>query len=336
MSAEKIIADIKKKNFKPFYWLEGEEPFFIDEIMNYAEHHILTESEASFNLSIFYGKDADWTSVINACRRYPMFAERQVVLLKEAQQMKDSDLERLEGYFENAMPSTLLFVSYKDKKIDARKKIAKTIKTKGELYSTKKIYDNQLPEWVNAMLFQQGLAMSPKAVAMLVDNIGNDLGRMKNEVEKLMLNLSNRKTITEDDIEKYIGVSKEYNVFELQNAIGNKNFVKAYRIIQYFEKNPKAGPIQLILPSLYSFFSKVYTIFSASSTNEKEIAMSLGINAFFMKDYMAAVKNYQYAGVEKILLLLHHYNLKSIGINNNSTNTSDADLMKEFIVKAMT
>ncbi len=334
MSAEKIITDFKKKNFKPYYWLEGEEPFFIDEVMNFAEHHLLSESEASFNLSVFYGKDANWADVMNACKRYPMFAERQVVLLKEAQQMKDTDLEKLDPYFENPLSSTVLVVSYKEKKLDARKKIVKTIKAKGELLTTKKMYDNQLPEWVNGMVLQHGLSINPKSVAMIVDNIGNDLSRIKNEVEKLAVNLGNRKNISEDDIENYIGVSKEYNVFELQDAIGKKNLPKALKIIQYFEKNPKAGPIQLILPSLYSFFSKAYTIFSATSTNEKEIAAQIGINPYFIKDYMAAVKNYQYAGIEKILLLLHHYNLKSVGINTSSNN-SDADLMKELVVKIM-
>jgi DNA polymerase-3 subunit delta len=334
MSAEKIIADLKKKNFKPFYWLEGEEPFFIDEIMNYAEHKILSQSEASFNLTVFYGKDADWAAIINACRRYPMFSENQVVLLKEAQQMKDTDLEKLEGYFENPLKSTIFVVSYKDKKIDARKKIAKTIKSKGELFSTKKMYDSHLPQWVNEMVVNHGLTINPRSVAMIVDNIGNDLSRIKNEVEKLSVNLSNRKNITEDDIETYIGVSKEYNVFELQDAIGKKNLPKALRIIQYFEKNPKAAPIQLILPSLYSFFSKAFTIFSAPSSNEKDIATATGINPYFIKDYMAAVKNYQYEGIEKILLLLHHYNLKSVGIGNTSNNT-DADLMKELVIKIM-
>jgi len=335
MSAEKIISDFKKKNFKPYYWLEGEEPFFIDEIMNYAEHKILSESEASFNLSVFYGKDANWADIMNACKRYPMFAERQVVLLKEAQQMKDTDLDKLDAYFENPLSSTVLVVSYKDKKLDARKKIVKTIKAKGELFTTKKMYDNKLPEWVNGMVLQHGLNINPKSVAMIVDNIGNDLSRIKNEVEKLAVNLENRKTITEDDIENYIGVSKEYNVFELQDAIGKKNLPKALKIIKYFEKNPKAGPIQLVLPSLYSFFSKAYTIFSATSSNEKDIAIQIGINPYFIKDYMAAVKNYQYEGIEKILMLLHHYNLKSVGINNSSHNT-DADLMKEFVVKIMT
>lgn len=335
MSAEKIITDLKKKNFKPIYWLEGDEPFFIDEVMNFAEHHILSESEASFNLSIFYGKDADWASVLNACRRYPMMSDKQVVLLKEAQQMRTDDLEKIESYFENPLISTIFVISYKDKKLDARKKIVKNIKSKGELFTTKKIYDNQLPEWINSIVHNNGLTINPKAIAMLVENIGNDLSRIKNEIEKIIVNLGKRKSINEDDIELYIGVSKEYNVFELQDAIGKKNLSKALKIIQYFEKNPKAAPIQLILPSLYSFFSKVYSIFSAPSKNEKEIAIWLGINPYFIKDYLAAVNNYQLKGIEKILLLLHHYNLKSVGIGNNSSTTSDANLLKELVVKIM-
>ncbi len=331
MSVDSIISDLKKKKFKPIYWLEGEEPYFIDEVMNFAEHNILSESESSFNLSIFYGKDTQWPDVVNACRRYPMFSEVQVVLLKEGQQMKD--IEELESYIENPLPSTLLIVSYKDKKLDARTKFAKTIKTKGELLSTKKIYENQLPEWVNGIVKQHQLTITQKANLLLCENIGNDLSRIKNEIEKIAVNLKSSKNITDEVIEQFVGVSKEYNVFELQEAIAKKNLSKAIRIIQYFEKNPKAGPIQLILPSLYSFFSKVFLIFSANGNDEKSLAASIGINPYFMKDYVQASKNYQYEGVEKVLLLLHQYNLRSIGINDNNTN--DADLMKEFVVKAI-
>jgi len=331
MSAEKILSEFKKKNFKPIYWLEGDEPFFIDEIINYAEHNILSESEANFNLSVFYGKDADWAAVVNACRRYPMFSEKQVVILKEAQQMRDSDLEKLESYIENPLSSTIFVASYKDKKLDARKKFTKIVKAKGEVLTTKKIYDNQLPEWVNGMVIQHGLSITHKAVAMVVNNIGNDLNRIKNEIEKLSVNLNGRKSITEDDIERFIGVSKEYNVFELQNAIASKNLSKAIKIIQYFEKNPKAAPIQLVLPALYGFFSKTYTVLSVNSNDDRTVAAALGINPFVVKDYMLAAKNYQLNGVEKVLLLLHHYNLRSVGIKDN--NTSDAELLKEMIVK---
>ena len=331
MSVEKIISDWKKKVFKQIYWLEGEEEYFIDKAIDYAEHHILNESEASFNLSVFYGKDANWAEVLNACRRYPMFAERQVVLLKEAQQMKD--IEKLEPYIETPLSSTVFVVSYKEKKLDARKKFAKLVKENGVLVTTKKMYDKDVPAWTQELVHSKGLTISPRGLALLVDHIGNDLTRIDNEIDKLSVNLGKGTNITEDDIEKYIGVSKDYNVFELQAALAAKDLARSIRIIQYFEANPKAGPIQLILPSLYSFFSKVFMIFGAGTNDEKTIATSIGVNPYFMKDYLQAARLYSYPGVEKVLLLLHQYNLKSIGVG--STATEDASLMKEMVVKML-
>jgi DNA polymerase III subunit delta len=330
MSAEKIITDWKNKNFKPIYWLEGEEPYYIDMVVNYAEHKILNESEASFNLTVFYGRDADWASVVNACMRYPMFAEKQVVLLKEAQHMKD--IEKLENYVNKPLASTVFVIAYKDKKLDGRTKFNKLIKEKGELVTTKKLYDNQLPEWTGQMITSHGLTINPKALALLVDHIGNDLNRLQNEVEKLSVNLAARKNITEEDIETYIGISKEFNVFELQDAIAQKNLAKAIRIIQYFAANPKAAPIQLLLPTLYSYFSKIYSIYGMENKSEQAL-FGIFRNNFAVKAAQLAMKNYGYDGVEKVLLLLHQYNLKSIGINDNGT--EDADLMKEMVVKIM-
>jgi DNA polymerase-3 subunit delta len=332
MSVEKILGDWKKSKFKPVYWLEGEEEFYIDQLVSYAEHSILSEAEAGFNLTVFYGKDADWTAVINACRRYPMFAERQVVLLKEAQQMRDID--KLEAYIDKPQPSTVFVVAYKEKKIDGRSKLAKMLKDKSELYTTKKMYDNQLPEWTAGLIVSKGYEITQKALLLLVDHIGNDLSRINNEIEKLLVNLADRKTITEDDIERYVGISKEYNVFELQDAFAKKDRVKAIRIIQYFEGNPKAGPIQLILPSIYNFFSKAYMIFAQPGGDEKGIAAAIGVNPYFVKDYLAAVRNYGYEGIESGLLLLHTYNLKSIGIG--SVNAEDGSLLKELVIKMMT
>jgi DNA polymerase III subunit delta len=329
MAVEKIIAEWKKNVFKPVYWLEGDEEYFIDKATNYAEHHILSENEASFNLSIFYGRDASWPDVINACRRYPMFAERQVVLLKEAQQMRD--IEKLEAYVENPLQSTVFVVAYKNKKVDGRTKFAKILKEKCVLISTKKMYDNQLPEWTQEMIQSKGLSISPKGLALLVDHIGNDLTRIDNEIEKISVNLGKRKTISEEDIEEFVGVSKEFNVFELQAALAKKDLSKAIRIIQYFEANPKAAPIQLILPSLYSFFSKVFMVFGAGTTDEKGIATAIGVPPFFIKDHIHAAKAYDYAGVEKALLLLHNYNLKSIGVNN--AGAEDGSLLKEMVIK---
>ena len=329
MSVEKILGDWKQKKFKPVYWLEGEEVYYIDQVMNYAEHHILSEADAGFNLTIFYGKDAQWPEIVNACMRYPMFAEKQVVLLKEAQQMKDID--KLEAYIDKPLSSTIFVVSYKEKKVDGRSKLAKLLKDKGEVLSTKKMYDNQLPEWTKELIASKGFSITPKALMLLVDHIGNDLARINNEIEKLAVNLVSRKNITEDDIEEYIGISKEYNVFELQEALGKKDLGKAMRIIQYFEGNPKAGPIQLVLPTVYNHFAKVFTIFGMNDKSENAIKSLFYNNPFAARSALETVKLYGYEGVERVILLLHQYNLKSIGINDGGT--EHASLMKELAVK---
>lgn len=332
MSAEKILSDWKKNSFKPIYWLEGEEAYFIDVLVDYAEKKLLTEAEAEFNLTIFYGKDAEWADVVNACKRYPMFAEKQVVLLKEAQQMRE--IEKLLGYIENPLSSTIFIVSHKEKKLDGRGKLASALKkSKAEILTTKKLYDNQLPDWAGNIVKSHGLTIAPKALIILVDHIGNDLSRIENEIQKLMLNLGSRKSITEDDVENYIGVSKEFNAFELQAAIAQRDLAKSIRIIQYFESNPKAGPIQLVLPSVFNFFSKLYVLLSLSNASESSAAAALGVSPFFIKDYYAAARKYDFPSVERVLLLLHEYNLRSLGVHNGSAN--DAGLMKELVVKIM-
>jgi len=258
-----------------------------------------------------------------------MFAERQVVVLKEAQQMRD--IEKLEGYIEHPLSSTVFVVSYKDKKVDGRSKLAKLLKQKAVYITTKKIFDSQLPEWTQELLQEKQLSITPKGLALLVDHIGNDLTRIENEIEKISINLGKRKSITEDDIEQFVGVSKDFNVFELQAALAKKDLSKSIRIIQYFEANPKAAPIQFVLPSLYGFFSKVFMVFGAASRDEKTMAAALGVNPYFVKDYLQAANLYEYQGIERILLLLHQYNLKGIGINN--VGTEDGSLMKEMVCK---
>ena len=331
MSVEKIIGDWKRKLFKPIYWLEGEEDYYIDLLMNYAEHKILPESEAGFNLSIFYGKDANWSDVVNACMRYPMFAEKQVVLLKEAQQMKD--LEKLENYIKAPLASTVFIISHKEKTINKTSKLGKYIKKECELFNSEKVRDYKLVEWVTDYLKSQDFTMTPKAIQLLTEHLGNDLSRIVNELEKLTLNIGQRKSITEDDIEKYVGVSKEYNAFELQAAMSKKDLVKAMQIIQYFESNPKAAPIQLILPALYGFFSKLYVIFGMVDKSEAALRPLFYNNPYAVKEALSTMKMYGYEGIERSLLLLHDYNLKSVGVNSNGT--SDASLLKEMVVKMM-
>ncbi|HEY5462247.1 MAG TPA: DNA polymerase III subunit delta [Hanamia sp.] len=329
MNTNLIITEWGNNNFKPVYWLEGEEDYFIDEIMEYAEKKILSSSDAEFNQTVFYGKDANWADIVNACRRYPMFSERQVVLLKEAQQMKD--IEKLESYIENPLNSTVLVVSYKGKILDGRGKFSKLIKKKGEVFLSKKIYDNQLPSWVSSYLQINGFQITPKALNLLVDHIGNDLSRIVNEIEKLSLNLGKEKNITEDDIEKYIGISKEYNIFELQKAYSKKDQAKAIRIVQYFEANPKAVPIQLVLPSLYSYFSKILPIYQMNDKSERALKPLFSFNSHLVDQVLETIKNYTFSQVEQIIILLHDSNLKSIGID--SSGVSSGSLMKELSYK---
>jgi DNA polymerase-3 subunit delta len=331
MPISKIIDNWKNKVYDAVYWLEGEEPFYIDQAVEYAEHHLLTEAEKAFNLTIFYGKDADWTQVVNACKRYPVAAEKQVVILKEAQHM--GQIEKLLSYVENPLRTTIFVVAHKDKNVDGRSAFAKVLKSKAIMVSTKKMYDNKLPEWVNSWIAERGFQIAPKAVQIIVDHIGNDLSRIQNELEKLIVNLGSRKKITEDDIEKYIGISKEYNAFEFQDAVAQKNFSKSIKMIQYFESNNKAAPIQLILPTLYAFFSKLYAIYGLGTSDERRIASELGIAPFLVKNYTAATRHYSYGKVEHILLLIQEYNLKVIGINNGGN--TDGDLLKELVIKIM-
>ena len=330
MSAEKIISDWKSKKFKPYYWLEGDEAYYIDKVIDYAEHHLLTESEASFNLTVFYGRDADWTKVINACTRYPMFAERQVVLLKEAQHMKD--IEKLESYISKPMPTTIFVVGFKEGKLDGRKGLSKKLaKAGGEVLQTKKMLDYQMPDWVKGMVKEKGYDIAPNALQLLIDHIGNDLNRLENEVDKVCINLGDKKLIDADAIDKFVGISKEFNAFELQAAVGKKDIARAIRIIQYFKGNPKAGAIQMVLPAMYGFFSKVLMIFEMADKSENSVKSLFSFNIGAARDGLIASKMYGYEGVEKILLLLHEYNLRAIGINDGGT--EDADLMKEMVIK---
>lgn len=330
MSYETILQELKKRKYKPVYWLEGEEDFFIDQLSSYIENNVLSEAEKGFNLTVFYGKDANWSEVVNACRRYPMFAELQVVMLKEAQVMKD--LEKLEVYIEKPLNSTLLVVAHKQGKLDGRTRLARLVKEKGEVLSTRKLYDNQLPEWVVNYTAEKGFSIAEKACLLLVDHIGNDLSRMINEIDKLLLNIRDKKNIDDRDIEKYVGISREYNVFELQAALGKKDMAKAMKIVQYFAANPKAAPIQMVLPALYAFFQKVYLVFGANTRNEREVAAFLGLkNSFFVKDYLSAARNFGLEGAERAILLLHQYNLRSIGIND--AGYEDGELLKEMVFK---
>ncbi len=331
MSAEKILTGWKQNKYKPIYWLQGEEEYYIDMLINFAEHELLPESEAGFNLTVFYGKDADWTAIINACKRYPMFAEKQVVLLKEAQHMKD--IEKLESYVTSPLGSTIFIVAYKGKSLDKRTKLHKALLAGAEMFNSEKIKEYKVQEWIGELVKSKGYSIKPKCITLLEEHIGNDLSRIANEIDKLSLNLAGKKIIEENDIEKYIGISKEYNVFELQDAIAKKDLLKALKIIQYFESNPKAVPIQMALPALYAFISKTYTAFGMPDTSDNTLKPLFYFNVNALQQGKLMMKNYGYPGVERLLLLLHHYNLKSVGVGDSGT--AGPLLMREMVAKMM-
>jgi DNA polymerase-3 subunit delta len=331
MSVEKIIGSWKKKIFKPVYWMEGEEEYYIDQVINYAEHKLLNVSEAEFNLTVFYGKDADWAEIINACRRYPMFAEKQVVILKEAQHMKEID--KLEAYIASPLTTTIFVVGFKAKGVDKRTKLYKILQTNAEVLTTKKIAEGKMQEWIIELALSKGYSINPKSAALLEEHTGNDLSRIANEIDKLSVNLQYKKTIDDDDIEKFIGISKEYNVFELQAAVAKKDLAKCIKIINYFDANPKAAVIQLVLPALYGYFSKIYAVYGMSDKSDSALRPLFYFNPIALAQAKDAMKNYNYNGVERIILLLHHYDLKSKGVGDSGT--SGAMLMKEMVVKMM-
>lgn len=323
-----IIKAWESKKFKPVYWFEGEEVYYIDELINYAETSILPEAEASFNLSIFYGKDSSWADVVNACMKYPMFSDRQIVILKEAQQMKDLDL--LSNYIQKPLHSTIFIVAHKNKALDARTSFAKLVKSATEYVKFEKVKDHKLPDVVKNLVQSRELSIGNKALMMLIEHIGSDLSRINNELDKVMVNMGGKKEITEELIEEFIGISKDYNVFELQRALGNKDIARSLRIVGYFESNPKSATIHSVVPVLYSFFSKALSV-SVAAKSGGNIESETGIRGFLLSDYYETAKRYSTEQLEKVIILLNNFNLRSVGVNDPGS--SQGSLMKELVMK---
>ena len=339
MTASDIIKDLKNRKYKPLYLLHGEEPYFIDMVSNYAEHKLLPEAERGFNQTVFYGKDTDIMAVLNAAKRYPMMAEYQVVLVKEAQDMKwgrdDDDkksINPLLSYLENPLPSTILVFCYKYGKFDKRKKTYKAIEKNGIIFESAPLYDSKVPAWIESYISDKGYQINQQASAMLAEYLGNDLSKIANELEKLMLNVAAGQAITLQHIQDNIGISKEYNVFELQTALSRKDPFKVNQIINYFEANPKANPIVLVLGNLNNFFSKVLLYHYVKDKTPQNLARELGVNPYFIKDYELAARSYNYGKAMQIISLLREYDLKSKGVDSGSGN---GELMKELMFKIL-
>ncbi|MGJ8665759.1 MAG: DNA polymerase III subunit delta [Patiriisocius sp.] len=326
--AKEIVTNIKNGDIKPIYFLMGEEAYYIDAISDYIEKTVLSEEEKGFNQMVLYGRDVTIDDIVGNAKRYPMMAELQVVIVKEAQDLSRT-IENLVSYVENPQPTTVLVLCYKYKKLDARKKLSKAVKKSGVLFESKKLYDNQIPDWIKRTLASKGYTISPKAAQMLTEFLGTDLGKINNELEKLQLILKPGEQITPQVIEENIGISKDFNNFELQNAIGERDIKKAFSIIQYFAQNPKNNPIVMTVSLLYGFFVKVLKYHSL--TNKASAAKELGVNPYFLKDYEKAARNYPMKKVSGIIATIREVDMKSKGVG--AANMSQGDLLKELLVK---
>lgn len=326
----KIVNDIKNGIIKPIYFLMGEEAYYIDKISDFIEKTILTEEEKGFNQTVLYGKDVTVEDIISAAKRYPMMADRQVIIVKEAQELIRT-IDKLESYAENPMASTVLVFCYKYKTLDKRKKVTKNIAKTGLVFESKKLYDNQVGDWIKRILAGKKYSIEPKAQAMLVEFLGTDLGKINNELEKLQIILPINSTITAKDIEENIGFSKDFNVFELRKAIGERNQLKAYKIADNFAQNPKENPIIMTTSLVFGFFIQLMKYHGLKDRNPKNVAAVLGVNPFFLKDYDLALKNYSMKKVSQIIATLRDVDVKSKGVGVNAL--SQADLLREMLYK---
>lgn len=326
----KIVNDIKSGNIKPIYFLMGEEPYYIDKLSDYIEEKVLSEEEKGFNQTVLYGRDVSIEDIISTAKRYPMMAERQVVIVKEAQDLIRT-IDKLDSYAENPMPSTVLVFCYKYKTLDKRKKLTKLLAKNGLVYESKKLYENQVGEWIKRVLSGKKYAIEPKASAMLVEFLGTDLSKINNELEKLQIILPAGSTITPKHIEENIGFSKDFNVFELRKALGERNQLKAYTIAENFAQNPKDNPMVVTTSLVFGFFIQLLKYHGLKDKNPKNVAAVLGVNPFFLKEYDVALKNYPMKKVSQIIGALRDIDVKSKGVGANAM--SQSDLLREMLYK---
>jgi len=328
---KEIIKQFKDKNPKPLYLLHGDESFYIDEITDAANKYILDESERDFNLTVLYGKDADMGQLQEQVKQYPMMAERQLVIVKEAQDIKSWGV--MEAYFDNPSPTTVLILAHKHKKADSRKKFFKSIKKNGVIFESKKLYENQVDGWIINYLKGKGYTINQKATMLLVEFLGTDLGKIAKELEKLMLVLEKGTQISEVHIEENIGISKDYNAFELTNALASRDILKANKIINYFEQNPKAAHITQLIPLLFGFHERLMKAHFSNATDINGLMSALKMSYPAAKEIMQAKRIYNPKKIAKNIATLQEYDLKSKGINHGPG--TDADLLRELIYLLM-
>lgn len=330
--AKQLVADIKGGNIKPIYFLMGEEPYYIDKISDFIESTILSEEERGFNQVVLYGRDISVEDIVSNAKRYPMMAEYQVVIVKEAQDLSRT-IEKLAKYAENPQPTTVLVINYKYKKIDKRKALYKTLKKNGVVYESKKLYENQVADWIRRVLSPKNYDISPKAAQMLVEFLGTDLSKINNELEKLKIILPEGTQITPEHIEENIGISKDYNNFELRKAIGEKNVAKAFKIIKYFGENPKDNPMVVTVSLLFNFFSQLLQYHGLKDKSPRHVASALKINPYFVNEYVNAARNYPMRKVSAVVATLRDFDVKGKGVGANAV--PQGDLLKELLVRIL-
>lgn len=329
---EQIMADLKNRIYKPVYFLAGEEPYYIDLITSYIEKNVLQEAEKSFNQIILYGDDTTMASIIETSLRFPMMSNHQVIIVKEAQTLKKID--DLAYYIEKPLLSTILVINYKYKVLDKRTKLFKLIDSNAIYFESGRLRDYQVPQWIERYLMIKGIKTEPNASAMLTEYLGTDLHKIVNELDKLLITLpSGKPVITTDLIEKNIGISKDYNNFELQKAVGEKNILKANMIIRYFADNPRDNPINLTIASLFGYFSKLLTYHYLTDKSKNNVASVLKINPYFVRDYEISAEKYNVKKTVLIIGLLRTYDMKSKGYGDLSS--TPGDLLKELVYKIL-
>jgi len=325
---KRIVTAIKARDIKPIYFLMGDEPYYIDKIADFISQNVLSEEEKGFNQMVVYGKDTSLDEIVSHAKRFPMMADHQVVIVKEAQHLTRT-IEQLISYVENPQNTTVLVFCYKYKKLDKRKKLYKSIAKNGVLFESKKLYENQVADWIRRVLSGRGYGISPKSSAMLVEYLGTDLSRIDNELQKLYLSIKKGQEITPELIERHIGISKDYNNFELKKAIAERNLSKASRIVRYFSQNPKDNPFVVTVTLLHTFFSQLLQYHGLNDQSPKSVAQHLGINPYFVGEYQVAAKNYPMKRVSRIISGLRELDLKGKGLG--AQNISQDDLLKELL-----
>lgn len=332
MKFEKIMENLRKGEYAPIYLLHGEESYYIDAVSNYIEKHALTEAEKAFNQIVLYGKDVDHMAILDNARQFPMMAQRRVVILKEAQAMRS--LIKLESYVNSPSPQTVLVIAYKGKSLDKRTKFGKAMAKTAVILDAKKLYDNQVPGWISNHAKSIGLSIDAEASLMLAEFLGQDLSKIANELEKIKLNLKDGEKITAKVVQDEVGVSRDFNVFELQKALSNWDYPKLMRIIYYFEENAKANPITMVISNLFGYFTKVAITQQNSKLPDAELAKKIGLNPFFVREFRQAARTFKPQQIQQAFLSLHRADRESKGVGSRSSNT--LGLLQQLIFEIQT